>query len=287
MRAAITPLGGISNDQLSWQEQGRWEGRNEGIDIGRQQGLTEGYNQGYTEGYNQGHYVGSQEANTAGYNEAIDEANLAIQNLQAQHADYQQEVARNYQTYETERDQLRQLAVNQTAQIRALEEQLVQRERSALHYRTKIDNLVATHQRLAQEHATLQKEASAFTQRINSLLVEKAEVHELIENLTLAKNVNHLKLQEQLEHYNKALTFINAILGAVKSTLGLNPALEHSFSKLFADEYRKSVDFRVLTDDIKTAPHEDRNFALLLPQTHEFILAMLKNEHHTGLSKSD
>ena len=25
MRAAITPLGGISNDQMAWQEQGRWE----------------------------------------------------------------------------------------------------------------------------------------------------------------------------------------------------------------------------------------------------------------------
>ena len=212
---------------------------------------------------------------------------MAIQNLQAQHATYQQEVARNYQTYETERDQLRQLAVNQTAQIRALEEQLVQHERSALHYRTKIDNLVATHQRLAQEHATLQKNASAFTQRINSLLVEKAELSELVENLTHTKDVNRLKLQEQLAHYNKALTFINAILAAVKSTLGLEPALEDCFSKLFTDEYKKSVDFRMLTNDIKIAPHEDKDFALLLPQTQEFILAMLKNEHRTGLSKSD
>lgn len=287
MRAAITPLGGISNDQLSWQEQGRWEGRNEGIDIGRQQGLTEGYNQGYTEGYNQGHYVGRQEANTAGYNEAIDEANLAIQNLQAQHAVYQQEVARNYQTYETERNQLRQLAVNQTAQIRALEEELVQRERSALHYRTKIDNSVATCQRLAQKHATFQKEASAFTQRINSLLVEKAELHELVENLTHTTDVNRLKLQEQLEHYNKALTFINAILGAVKSTLGLNPTLEYSFSKLFADEYKKSVNFRIQVDDIKAAPHEDSDFALLLPQTHEFIHAMLIIACRDELTRSD
>ncbi|WP_049629458.1 hypothetical protein [Cellvibrio sp. pealriver] len=287
MRAAITPLGGISNDQLAWQEQGRREGRNEGIDIGRQQGLTDGYNQGYTEGHHHGYCAGSQETHTAGYNEAIDEANVAIARLQAQHAAYQQEVARNCKTYETERDQLRQLAVNQTARIRALEEQLVQGERSTLHYRAKIDNLVATHQRLTQENATLQRDASAFSQRINSLLVEKAELSEQIENLTHTKDVNRLKLQEQLEHYNKALTFINAILGAVKSTLGLNPALEHSFSKLFADEYKKSVDFRVLTDDIKIAPHEDNHFALLLPQTQEFILAMLKNEHRTGLSKSD
>lgn len=287
MRAAITPLGGISNDQMDWQEQRRWQGRDEGINIGRQQGLTEGYNQGYAEGYNQGYCIASQEAHVAGYNEAIDEANVAIQNLQAQHATYQQEVARNYQTYETEHDQLRQLAVNQTAQIRALEEQLVQHERSALHYRTKIDNLVATHQRLAQENATLQKDASAFTQRINSLLAEKAELSELVENLTHTKDVNRLKIQEQLKHYNKALTFINAILAAVKSTLGLDPALEDSFSKLFVGEYKKSVDFRILTDDIKTAPHEDKHFALLLPQTQEFILAMLKNEHCTGLSKSD
>src|SRR5690606_26893620 len=122
-------------------------------------------------------------------------------------------------------------------------------------------------------------DASACTQRINSLLAEKAELSELVENLTHTKDVNRLKIQEQLEHYNKALTFINAILAAVKSTLGLDPALEDSFSKLFAGEYKKSVDFRILTDDIKTAPHEDKDFALLLPQTQEFILAMLKNEH--------
>ncbi|UUA73403.1 hypothetical protein [Cellvibrio sp. QJXJ] len=287
MRAAITPLGGISNDQLAWQEQGRWEGRNEGIDIGRQQGLTEGYNQGYTEGYNQGHYVGSQEANTAGYNEAIDEANLAIQNLQAQHAVYLQEVARNYQAYEAERVQLRQLAGNQTAQIQALQEHLVKHEQVAHQHQQKIDNLVATHQRLTQESANLQEQCSKLTLRIQSLLQERAELDEKVENLTLATDTNRLKYQEQAAHYNKTLTFVNSILGAVKATLELNPELEDSFSKLFADEYKKSVEFRILVDDIKTAPHEDSDFALLLPQTQEFILAMLKNEHRTGLSKSD
>lgn len=287
MRAAITPLGGISNDQLSWQEQGRWEGRNEGIDIGRQQGLTEGYNQGYTEGYNQGRYVGSQEANTAGYNEAIDEANLAIQNLQAQHAIYQQEAWRNHQAYETEHVQLRQLVINQAAQIQVLEEQLVQREQFALHYRTKIDSLAATHQRLTQENATFQEEASTFVQRINSLLLGKAELNETVESLTLSKNTNLLKLQEQWAHYNKTLTFVNAILGAVKTTLELNPVFEENFSKLFTDEYKKSVDFRMQVDDIKAAPHEDSDFALLLPQTYEFINEMLKNERSNWLSKND
>ncbi len=287
MRAAITPLGGISNDQLSWQEQGRWEGRNEGIDIGRQQGLTEGYNQGYTEGYNQGRYLGSQEANTAGYNEAIDEANLAIQNLQAQHAIYQQEVWRNHQAYETEHVQLRQLVINQAAQIQVLEEQLVQREQFALHHRTKIDSLAATHQRLTQENATFQEEASTFVQRINSLLLDKAELNETVESLTLSKNTNLLKFQEQWAHYNKTLTFVNAILGAVKTTLELNPVFEENFSKLFTDEYKKSVDFRMQVDDIKAAPHEDSDFALLLPQTYEFINEMLKNERSNWLSKND
>jgi DNA repair exonuclease SbcCD ATPase subunit len=276
--AAITPLGGISNDQLSWQEQGRWEGRNEGINIGRQQGLTEGYNEGYANGYNQGYSTGSQEAHVAGYNEAIDEANLAIQNLQAQHAAYQQEVARNYQAYEAERDQLRQLADNQATHIQALEDRLVQHEQSALHYQTKIDNLFANHQRLTQESAALQEQCSTLTLRIQSLLQERSDLDETVENLTLAKDANRLKYQEQLAHYNKTLTFVNSILGSVKSTLELNPELEDSFSKLFAGEYKQSVDFRILVDDIKTAPHEDSDFVLLLPQTHEFILAMLKVE---------
>ncbi len=276
--AAITPLGGISNDQLSWQEQGRWEGRNEGINIGRQQGLTEGYNEGYANGYNQGYSTGSQEAHVAGYNEAIDEANLAIERLQAQHTAYQQEVARNYQAYETERDQLRQLADNQATHIQALQEHLVKHEQVAHQHQQKIDNLVATHQRLTQESAALKEQCSTLTLRIQSLHQERAELDETVENLTLAKDANRLKYQEQLAHCNKTLTFVNSILGAVKSTLESNPELENSFSKLFADEYKKSVDFRVLVDDIKTAPHEDSDFALLLPQTHEFILAMLKVE---------
>lgn len=285
--AAITPLGGISNDQLSWQEQGRWEGRNEGINIGRQQGLTEGYNEGYANGYNQGYSTGSQEAHVAGYNEAIDEANAAIERLQAQHVIYQQEVAERYQAYESERDKLKQLALNQAAQIRALEEQLAQRDQSALHSRAKIDNLLATHQRLTQESAALQEQCSTLTLRIQSLHQERAELDETVENLTLAKDANRLKYQEQLAHYNKTLTFVNSILGAVKSTLESNPELENSFSKLFAGEYKQSVDFRISVDDIETAPHEDKNFALLLPQTHEFIHAMLKVAYGDELPKND
>lgn len=287
MRAAITPLGGISNDQLSWQEQGRWEGRNEGIDIGRQQGLTDGYNQGYTEGHHQGYCAGSQEAHTAGYNEAIDEANVAIARLQAQHAAYQQDVAERYQAHEAECDKLKQLALNQAAQIRALEEQLVQREQSALQYQTKIDNLLAAHQQLTQENVVIRNEASALTQRIRSSLLEKAELNETVENLTLAKDANRLKLQEQLAHYNKTLTFVNAIREAVDFLLEQKPALQNLFSKLFADEYKKSIEFRIMVDEIKAAPHEDSDFALLLPQTHKFILAMLKNELHNVLPKSD
>ncbi len=284
--AAITPLGGISNDQLSWQEQGRWEGRNEGINIGRQQGLTEGYNEGYVDGYNQGYSTGSQEAHVAGYNEAIDEANLAIQHLQAQHAAYQQEVARNYQAYEAERDQLRQLADNQSTHIQALKDRLVQHEQSALHYRTKIDNLLATHQRFTQEGVTHQEQCSRLTQRIQSMHQERVELDETVENLTLAKDANRLKFQEQLAHYNKTLTFVNAILGAVKFTLELNPELKDSFSRLFAGKYKQSVDFRISVDDIETAPHEDKNFALLLPQTHEFIHVMLMVAHGDELPKN-
>lgn len=287
MRAAITPLGGISNDQLSWQEQGRWEGRNEGIDIGRQQGLTDGYNQGYTEGHHQGYCAGSQEAHTAGYNEAIDEANVAIARLQAQHAAYQQDVVESYQAYEAECDKLKQLALNQAAQIRALEDKLVQREQATPKHQAKIDNLVTTHERLKQQNAAAQREASALTQQIQSLLRENAQLNEAVENLTLSKNTNQMKFQEQLAHYNKTLTFVNAIRVAVESLLEQNPALQNLFSKLFSDKYKKSIEFRILVDEIKAAPHEDSDFALLLPQTHEFILTMLKNEHRTGLSKSD
>lgn len=285
MRAAITPLGGISNDQLAWQEQGRWEGRNEGIDIGRRQGLTEGYNEGYDNGYSQGFSAGTIEGNTAGYNEAIDEANAAIERLQAQHATYQLHTEERYQVYESERDKLKQLAFDQAAEIQVLREQLDRREHAARQHQANIDNLLAANQRLKQENEAIQKETLILAPRVNSLLLEKAELSEIVENITLAKDANRLKFHEQLAHYNKTLTALNAILGAVKSTLGLNPAIKDSFSKLFADEYKKSVEFRTQVDDIKSAPHEDSDFALLLPQTHEFILTMLESECCNKLSK--
>lgn len=279
MRAAITPLGGGDPEPWLLEQLAHSKGLDDGMRRGQEQGLLQGHEQGYHQGYAEG--------NTAGYNEAIDEANAAIERLQAQHVIYQQEVAERYQAYESERDKLKQLALNQAAQICALEEQLAQRDQSTLHYRTKIDNLLATHQRLTQESAALQEQCATLTLRIQSLLQERAELDEKVGNLTLATDTNLLKYQEQAAHYNKTLTFVNSILGAVKATLELNPELEDSFSKLFADEYKKSVEFRILVDDIKTAPHEDSDFALLLPQTQEFILAMLKNEHRTGLSKSD
>ncbi len=279
MRAAITPLGGGDPEPWLLEQLAHSKGLDDGMRRGQEQGLLQGHEQGYHQGYAEG--------NTAGYNEAIDEANAAIERLQAQHVIYQQEVAERYQAYESERDKLKQLALNQAAQICALEEQLAQRDQSTLHYRTKIDNLLATHQRLTQESAALQEQCATLTLRIQSLLQERAELDEKVGNLTLATDTNLLKYEEQAAHYNKTLTFVNSILGAVKATLELNPELEDSFSKLFADEYKKSVEFRILVDDIKTAPHEDSDFALLLPQTQEFILAMLKNEHRTGLSKSD
>lgn len=154
-------------------------------------------------------------------------------------------------------------------------------------YRTKIDNLLATHKRLTQESTALQEQCSTLTLRIQSLHQERVELDETVENLTLAKDANRLKYQEQLAHYNKTLTFVNSILGSVKSTLESNPELENSFSKLFAGEYKQSVDFRISVDDIETAPHEDSDFALLLPQTHEFILAMLKIACRDELPKND
>lgn len=279
MRNNITPLGGGDPEPWLLEQLAHSKGWDDGMRRGQEQGLLQGHEQGYRQGYAEG--------NTAGYNEAIDEANAAIERLQAQHVIYQQEVARNYLAYEAERDQLRQLAHNQAIHIQALEDRLVQHEQSALHYQTEIDNLIATHQCLTQEGATLQEQCSRLTQHIQSLHQERVELAETVENLTLTKDANRLKYQEQLAHYNKTLTFVNSILGAVKSTLESNPELEGSFSKLFADEYKKSVDFRISVDDIETAPHEDKNFALLLPQTNEFIHAMLKIACRDELQKND
>lgn len=279
MRNNITPLGGGDPEPWLLEQLAHSKGLDDGMRRGQEQGLLRGHEQGYRQGYAEG--------NTSGYNEAIDEANAAIERLQAQHVIYQQEVAERYQAFESERDKLKLLALNQVAQIRALEEQLAQRDQSALHSRTKIDNLLAIHQRLTQEGATLQEQCSTLTQRIQSLLQERSDLDETVENLTRAKSANRLKYQEQLALYNKTLTFVNSILESVKSTLELNPELEGSFSKLFADEYKKSVDFRILVDDIETAPHEDKNFALMLPQTHEFIHAMLKVVQGDELPKND
>lgn len=134
MRNNITPLGGGDPEPWLLEQLAHSKGLDDGMRRGQKQGLLQGHEQGYRQGYAEG--------NTAGYNEAIDEANAAIERLQVQHIIYQQEVAERYQAYEAERNRLKQLALNQAAQIRALEEQLAQRDQSALHSRAKIDNLL-------------------------------------------------------------------------------------------------------------------------------------------------
>lgn len=276
MRAAITPLGGISNDQLLWQDLGRSEGFNQGLLAGREQGLAEGYNDGFNQGYNQGYSAGSAEGNTAGYNEAIDEANAAIAKIQAQNAADQNQVAENYQAYAVECDQLRQALVNQAAQIRTLEEKLAQRGHAVLQQHAKIENQHEAYRQLKLERETLQEGCNKLKQRVQTLQHEKAMLNEAIENLTHANDVTQLKTQAQLDHYNKTLVFVNAIKGTVEFLIEKNSEIEHQISELFAGEYKKAVDFKTLTDEIKSPPHEDSDFKLLLPQTHNLTLRLLK-----------
>lgn len=285
MRAAITPLGGISNDQLLWQDLGRSEGFNQGLLVGKEQGLVEGYNDGFNQGYNQGYSAGSAEGNTAGYNEAIDEANAAIAKIQAQNAADQNQVAENYQAYAVERDQLRQSLVNQAAQIRTLEEKLALRGQAVLQQHAKIENQLEAYRQLTLESEILQEGCNKLKQRVQTLQHEKAMLNETIENLTHANDVAQLKTQAQLDHYNKTLVFVNAIKGTVEFLIEKNPEIEHQISELFAGEYKKAVDFKTLTDEIRSPPHEDSGFKLLLPQTHNLMLRLLKKSSTNSLPK--
>ncbi len=279
MRANITPLGGGEPEPWILEQLAHSRGANDGMRRGLEEGRRDGYDQGYRQGY--------MEGNTAGYNEAIDEANGAIAKIQAQNTAYLDQATANYQALEVERDQLKQELAKQANYILLLEEQLAQHDQVALQQQAKFDTQLAAYQLLKQENEILQKDIAALTQQTNLVQGKNASLDETIKDLAKTNHEKHSKIQEQSAHYNRTLTFLNAILGAVKSTLEINPAIENSFRKLFIDEYKKSVDFRILVDDIKAAPHKDSDFALLLPQTNEFIRTMLENECHNELLKNN
>jgi chromosome segregation ATPase len=185
-------------------------------------------------------------------------------------------VAANYQAYEVELGRLKQALVKQANYILALEEQLKQSDQIARQQQNKLDSQLASYLRLKQQSETLQKDIAALTQQTNVLQEENASLNKTIKDLTKTNHEKHLKIQEQSAHYNKTLTFVNAIKGTVEPLLEQFPEMEAQANKLFASEYKKSVEFRILVDDIKTAPHEDQDFKLLLPQTHSHILRLLE-----------
>lgn len=166
--------------------------------------------------------------------------------------------------------------MNQAAQILTLEEKLAQRDQAVRQQHAKSESQLEAYRQLTLESEILQKDCSNLKQRVQTLQHEKAVLNETIENLTQAKDSIRLKAQTQLDHYTKTLVFVNAIIGTVKLVIEKKPAIEHQISELFADEYKKAVDFRSLTDDIKHPPHEDSDFKFLLPQTHDLILRLLK-----------
>ncbi len=268
MRANITPLGGGEPEPWIVEQLARSRGADDGMRRGLEEGRRDGYDQGYRQGYTEG--------NTAGYNEAIDEANNAIAKIQAQNAAYQDQVTANYQAFEIERDQLKQALVKQATHILALEEQLALRDQTARQQQAEFDSQFESYQRLKQQSEILQKDLTTLTQQAHALQQEKADLAEAVKQLEHASDAIRIQVQAKSEQYNKTLVFINAIKATVESLIEQHPTIADQVTSLFAGEYKKAVEFRMLTDEIKVAPHEDSDFKLLLPQTHSFILQLLE-----------
>lgn len=268
MRANITPLGGGEPEPWILEQLAHSRGTNDGMHRGLKEGRRDGYDQGYRQGYAEG--------NAAGYNEAIDEANSAIAKIQTQNAAYQDQVIANYQAFEIERDQLKQALVKQATQILALEEQLALRDQTAHQQQAKCDDHLAAYWQLKQQSEILQEDLTEVTQQAKVLQEKNAAFNETIKDLMKTGDKKHLKIQEQSAHYTKTLVFINAIKATVESLIEQHPTIADQVNSLFAGEYRKAVEFRMLTDEIKVAPHEDSDFKLLLPQTHGLIQKLLE-----------
>jgi chromosome segregation ATPase len=268
MRAHITPLGGGDPEPWLLEQLAHARGVDDGVRRGREQGLQEGYDHGYKNGYAEG--------NTAGYNEAIDEGNAVIERMQAQSVTYQHQAAANYQAYGVELDLLRQALVKQATNILALEEQLGLRDQAARQQQAIFDSQLESYQRLKQQSEILQKDLTTLTQQAHALQQEKADLAEAVKQLEHASDAIRIQVQAKSEQYNKTLVFINAIKATVESLIEQHPTIADQVNSLFAGEYKKAVEFRMLTDEIKVAPHEDSDFKLLLPQTHNLILRLLK-----------
>ena len=279
MKSAITPLGGGEPDPWVLQQISRSQGIDEGIARGHEQGLNQGYQQGYN--------VGFAEGNTVGYNEAIDEANTAIAGLQEQHGNYQEQVAAQYQVYESERDQLKQTLIEQAMRIRELEERLVQRNQLVTQLQAKNDVLREANHQLAEENAVLREDNDALKNLVQTLKQANESLQENIEDLSKSNREKALKYRDQLNQYNKTVVFINAIRGVVESVIEQDPVMGDQIKNLFAGEYRKAVDFKISVDEITSAPHEDKEFALMLPQTHQFIMDMLNLSEPVASNQSD
>jgi chromosome segregation ATPase len=268
MRAHITPLGGGDPEPWLLEQLAHSRGADDGMRRGLEEGRRDGYDQGYRQGYTEG--------NTAGYNEAIGEANSAIAKIQAQNAAYKDQVTANYQAFEIERDQLKQALVKQATHILALEEQLALCDQTARQQHAKFDNQLESYLRLKQQSEIFQKDLATLTQQAQTLQQEKAELAEAVKQLEQASDAIRIQVQAKSEQYNKTLVFINAIKATVESLIEQHPKIADQVNSLFAGEYKKAVEFRMLIDEIKVAPHEDSDFKLLLPQTHNLILRLLK-----------
>lgn len=267
MKSAITPLGGGDPEPWVLQQISRSQGIDEGIARGREIGLNEGYQQGYNVGYAEG--------NTAGYNEAIDEGNVAIAGLQANHKVYQEQVGAQFQELEEDRNRLRLAVIEQAKRIRELEEKLVQRDQVVGQLHAQNEAFREANQELAEENAALQEDNAALKQLVQTLRQANENLQENIEDLAKSNREKSVKLRDQINQYNKTVVFINAIKGVVESVIAQDPAMENQIKSVFAGEYKKAVDFKMSVDEITGAPHEDRDFALMLPQTHKFIVDML------------
>lgn len=209
-----------------------------GRNQGRQQGLDEGYQQGL------------QDGRLAGWNEATIKAN----------AQMREQLAYTRQHVE-EKERIRQ----ELRQQRILRNDL----------EAKVARLEQENAQLRNENVQLRSPDSGLRGVVKALKEANLRLQEKAAELDAKYHDKARQLNDQLWQYNRSLVFMNSVRRVLEELTCEDNQQAHHIRALFVEKYAQQVTKAITTGCIKAPPHEDDEFAQLLPQTQQFIANML------------
>lgn len=221
---------------------------------GRQQGLTEGYNNGFAdgqqEGYNDGYLAGHEAGEKKGWNEAVEQANI---NMQQQIAFTQQHIADK----------------------QALSARLEEQQRLIEQLTAKLDEMERENASLKGSNSELRKVVDALRDANERLRTEVSQLDE-----KLAKRTK--EYSEHLWQYNRCAVFMNSVRSVLEDlTAESEPQAEH-VRTLFSKRYAENIENAMTKGLLRTPLDRDQTLERTMPKVAKFMADMLRNVERNG-----